>query len=198
MPTTMPLNRFITFVKPYINLLAGAIAAFLIAKANVLGIPGLGEHGDELTVAIAGALAWLVTQGAAQLGDLKWLKGHQLQIVGDAQVQAALMTAQPLPAPAGAAQAESLYAFDENLPSDEEEFATANGAATRSYAVEHPGAAPDAEYDFDVEEFDDTAYGALLPYEDLPGDDEELASPPPDETNTPIQPSQVELQGASA
>lgn len=197
MPLTMPLNRFITFVKPYINLLAGAIAAFLIAKANVLGIPGLGEHGDELTIAIAGALAWLVTQGAAQLGDLKWLKGHQLQLAGDAQVQAALMTAQPPPAASGTAPAESLYAVDENLPSDEEEFAAANGApAMPQFAGQDPQAETNAEYDFGVEAFDETASGALP--EDLPDDDEELSSPPPDETNTPIQPSQVELEGVPA
>jgi hypothetical protein len=30
--------------------------------------------------------------------------------------------------------------------------------------------------------------------EDLPGDDEEFAAPPPDETNVPIQPSQFDAE----
>jgi hypothetical protein len=74
----MPLNRFIAFVKPYINLLAGALAAYVVAKANVLGIPGLDEQNTATWV--AGALVWLLTQGATQLGDLKWLKGHHIAL----------------------------------------------------------------------------------------------------------------------
>lgn len=144
----MPFNRFIALVKPYINLLAGAITAWLIAKSNVLGIPGLGEHGDELTTAIAGALAWIVTQGATQAGDLKWLQGHQLSLAGDAQVQAAA-----LQAPAAAPHA---VAFDP----EHEAFVTGG--------------------------------------DDLPDDDEEFASPPPDESNVPVQPSQAGLQGVLA
>lgn len=85
----MTLNRFIVWIKPYINLAAGAISAWLIAKANVLAIPGLGEHGDELTAGIAAAITFGVTTLVTQLGDLKWIRGHHLQLAGDAQVQAA-------------------------------------------------------------------------------------------------------------
>ena len=134
----MPLNRFITFIKPYINLAAGAIAAWLIAKANVLAIPGLGAHGNELQTGIAAALVWGLTQLATQTGDLKWLKGPHLAIVGDAEVQAAALQA-PAVVSLVDAEHEALMALDE----------------------------------------------------DLPGDDEEFAAPPPDETNMPIQPSQV-------
>jgi hypothetical protein len=137
----MPLNRFITFVKPYVNLLAGAIAAWLIAKANVLGIAGLGEHGNELQVAIAAALAWGVTQLATQLGDLKWLKGHHLTMIGEAELRAAAQQARAVAAP------------------------------------------PEAFVPID---------------DDLPGDDEEFAAPPPDETNMPIQPSQAQAEGVLA
>lgn len=87
----MPLNRIITFIKPYLNLLAGAFAAWLVAKANVLGIPGLGENGDDLQTAIAAVLVWAVTQGAAQLGDVKWLRGHHIEMQ-QAQLQAARET----------------------------------------------------------------------------------------------------------
>ena len=137
----MPLNRFITFVKPYLNLLAGAITAWLIAKANVLGIPGLGEHGDQLQIGIAAALAWGVTQLVTQIGDLKWLKGHHLLMIGEAEVQAAAQQAQAAAAPSAAC-----------VPIEE----------------------------------------------DLPDDEEELTAPPPDETNMPIQPSQVQADGAVA
>jgi hypothetical protein len=120
----MPLNRFITFIKPYINLAAGAIAAWLIAKANVLGIPGLGEHGNELQIGIAAALAWGVTQLATQMGDLKWLKGHHLALIGEAEVEAAAVQATAaLPAVGIDAEREAIMALDEELPSDDEEFA---------------------------------------------------------------------------
>jgi|tagenome__1003787_1003787.scaffolds.fasta_scaffold18028501_1 hypothetical protein len=120
----MPLNRFITFVKPYINLAAGAIAAWLIAKANVLGIPGLGEHGNELQIGIAAALAWGVTQLATQMGDLKWLKGHHLALIREAEVEAAAVQATAaLPAVGIDAEREAIMALDEELPSDDEEFA---------------------------------------------------------------------------
>jgi hypothetical protein len=121
----MPLNRFITFVKPYINLAAGAIAAWLIAKANVLGIPGLGQHGNELQIGIAAALAWGVTQLATQMGDLKWLKGHHLALIGEAEVRAAAVQATAAASPVVAVDAghEALMSIDEELPSDDEEFA---------------------------------------------------------------------------
>lgn len=120
----MPLNRFVAFVKPYLNLFAGAIAAWLIAKANVLGIPGLGEHGSDLQIAIAAALVWGVTQLVTQIGDVKWLKGHHLSIVADAEVQAAaLQTPQPELASAVLDPDEELLDSDEDLPDDDEEFA---------------------------------------------------------------------------
>jgi len=120
----MPLNRFITFIKPYLNLFAGAIAAWLIAKANVLGIPGLGEHGSDLQIAIAAALVWGVTQLVTQIGDLRWLKGHHLSMVADADVQAAALQApQPAFVSAGLDPEEELISTDEDLPDDDEEFA---------------------------------------------------------------------------
>lgn len=85
----MPTNRIVVWIKPYLNLFAGAIAAWLVAKVNVLGLPAL----DQANTAtwIAGALAWILTQGATQLGDLKWIKGHHIAMAGDAQVQAAAL-----------------------------------------------------------------------------------------------------------
>jgi hypothetical protein len=151
----MPLNRFITFIKPYINLLAGAIAAWLVAKTNILGIPGLGEHGNELQIAIAAALVWGATLLATQVGDLKWLKGHHLTMIAAAELQAEVQAA--------ALQAAARQAQD-------------------AAPVPH-----DPEHDELVATDDD-----------LPADDEELAAPPPDETNMPIQPSRAQAGGAPA
>jgi hypothetical protein len=120
----MPLNRFITFIKPYLNLFAGAIAAWLIAKANVLGIPGLGEHGSDLQIAMAAALVWGVTQLATEIGDITWLKGHHLSMIGDADVQAAALQA-PQPALVSAEHdlEDEFISTGEDLPDDDEEFA---------------------------------------------------------------------------
>lgn len=147
----MPLNRFITFFKPYFNLLAAAISAWMIAKANVLGIPGLGEHGDELTTAIAAGLAFIATEIATQLGDQKWLKGHHLLLAGDAEVQVAAMQA-PACAPPSAVgidpEHEALIASeDEDLVDDEEEFAALpdevkTPAESSQHGPEYGGAAP--------------------------------------------------------
>jgi hypothetical protein len=89
----LPLNRFVAFVKPYLNLLAGLIAAWLVAKVNVLGVPGLDE--ENVATWIAGGLAALLTAGLTQLGDLKWLKGHHIQMETEAAITAAALAPVP-------------------------------------------------------------------------------------------------------
>ncbi len=135
----LPLNRFITLIKPYINVAAGAIAAWLVAKANILGIPGLGSHQNEIATGIAAAGVALVTWGAAQFGDLKWLTGHHIELEGVAATAAATATAAassattfatPLEAAPDAHLQEQEVTIDAGveevphteLPSDQEEF----------------------------------------------------------------------------
>lgn len=89
----IPLNRIVAFVKPWINLVAGALAAFLVARLNILGIDGLDE--ENTATWIAGALAWILTTGVTELGDLKWLKGHHISIAADAEVTAAALAPVP-------------------------------------------------------------------------------------------------------
>lgn len=183
----MPLNRFITFVKPYINLLAGAIAAWLIAKANVLGISGLGENGNELQTGIAAAMTWALTQGATQLGDLKWIKGHQIDMIDQARVRAALLEAH---APAAGVVSAQPEPGDADLPVGE---TYPPGEKADPYAVV-PYAVPDPVYDEE-----DSAEDPYLADEDgLVDDDEEFAAPPPDETNMPVQPSQAPPEKVAA
>lgn len=142
----LPFNRFVAFVKPWINLVAGAVAAFLVAKANVLGIPGLDE--ENTATWIAAALVWALTTGVTQLGDLKWIKGHHITIAADAEVTAAALA--PVPA--------------------DQAVADLTGGV----------------HDPEVE-----AVSA-----DVSDEEEFSAPPPPDNTNTPEQPSQSGLTDA--
>lgn len=146
----LPLNRIIAFFGPYISLLAGALSAWLIAKMNVLAIPGLGLNGDMLETAIAAGLSGLLTSTLLHLGQMKWLKGVHIELVNEGL---ALAAANQPPAPPAL------------LP-----YATLERPALLD---------PDADAVADDE---------------LPGDDVELAAPPPpDESNTPVQPSQAGL-----
>src|SRR5262245_1692376 len=74
----IPLNRIVTFAGPYISILAGGVAAWLIAKLNVLGIPGLDEK--NLATWIAAGLTAILTSGLSHLGQMKWLKGHHIEL----------------------------------------------------------------------------------------------------------------------
>jgi hypothetical protein len=120
----IPFNRLVAFAGPYISLLAGALSALIFAKLNALGIPGLEQ--DDLTQQIAGALTFTLAAALSWLGQSQWLKGHHLQLAGDAGVQAAaLASAAPHavddvpPDP----EHDALMSWGEDLPDDEEEFA---------------------------------------------------------------------------
>jgi hypothetical protein len=120
----IPFNRFVTFVKPYLNIAGAAVAAWLIAKVNVLGIHGLDARKDQLATGITAAGTGLITWAAAQLGDLKWLKGHHIELelggaagAPDGAVPEVHATVQD---PGSDAGVEDVHA--EQLPSDEEEL----------------------------------------------------------------------------
>jgi hypothetical protein len=78
----LPINRVVTFIKPLFNLFAGGVAAWLVAKVNILGILGIGQ--DEIQNQVATGLAFLVTTGLLQLADLKWIKGHHIELENEA------------------------------------------------------------------------------------------------------------------
>ena len=81
----IPLNRVVAFAGPYISAISGALAAWLVAKLNVLGIPGL-DQANLATHLAAGGTA-LLTAGLVWLGHSSWLKGHHIELtygtVGD-------------------------------------------------------------------------------------------------------------------
>jgi hypothetical protein len=121
----IPFNRFVTFVKPYLNIAGAAVAAWLIAKVNVLGIHGLDSRKDQLATGLTAAGTGIITWGAAQLGDLKWLKGHhiELELGGAAGVGGAVAVPEvhaTVEDPGSDPGVEDVHA--EQLPGDEEEF----------------------------------------------------------------------------
>lgn len=151
----IPLNRIIAFAGPYISVVAGGFATWLVAKANVLGIKDL----DQANVAtqVSGALTFTLVSILSWLGQSKWLTGHHLDMARETELRVAALAAQPAPpadAPADP-EHEALIALGEDLPDDEVEFAN-----------QPAGLAPV------------TPCVAAVPAEELPGDDEELSSPP--------------------
>src|ERR1044072_9293169 len=84
----IPDNRVIAFAGPYISLAAGALAAWLVARANVLGVSGL--DADNVATDVAAALSFVLVAVLSWLGSAKWLAGHHIEMQGDAIVAAAV------------------------------------------------------------------------------------------------------------
>jgi len=157
---TIPLNRVVAFAGPYISVAAGGFATWLVAKVNVVGLPGLDEN--NLKTAIAGGITWLLVAGLAWAGHSKWLTGHQLQLQGEAPINAAAMTvaaAAPPVQPAVGAPAST----------------NGNGFHTETANVI---AEPELLEDGGADSVAD---------QELPTDDEELASPPPPVAYRPVE-----------
>lgn len=121
---SIPLNRIVAFAGPYIAVASGAVATWLIAKLNALGVAGLEQ--SDLAQQVAAGLTFTLTAALTWLGHSKWLAGHHLQLAGDAAVQAAALAA-PVPPMLDVAgidpDMDELMAAEEDLPSDDEEFA---------------------------------------------------------------------------
>lgn len=165
--TTIPLNRVVAFVGPYMSAIAGGIASWLVARVNIAGLPGLDQN--NLKTGIAGALTWLLVSGLTWAGHSKWLTGHQIAMEADARVNAAAIgVAVAAPAPAAAPAAPPVAT-------------TANGNgnghvadaedAVNAIVVEDDATEPDEEMD-----------------QGLPSDEEELSSPPDPVAYTPDEP----------
>ncbi|MEA2371782.1 MAG: hypothetical protein QOH12_2176 [Solirubrobacteraceae bacterium] len=167
--TMPPLNRIIAFGGPYISVVAGAIAAWLVAKLDVLGIRGLGEN--DLAQQLAGALTFLVTSGLSWIGHSRWLDGHHIELAGAGQLQAAALVAEaqqplalppPIAAPGAAAD-----------PSPAASGAGPTAAADPAAAAPTPRPTPPLDPAAEDERDATTPWSA-----DLPDDGEEFAMPP--------------------
>ena len=149
---TVPLNRIVAFAGPYLSAVAGGIASWLVAKVNIVGLPGLDEN--NLKTSIAGGLAWLLVAGLTWAGHSKWLAGHHVQMQAEAHLDAAALTAasaapaQPEPEPAVASSNWNGFHADEIAE------------VADPYVIEDP-------------------YSETMGDEDAVSDDDELAAPPP-------------------
>lgn len=101
----IPIERIVAFFGPYITVISAAIATWLVAKVNVLGLPGLDQHNTATW--IAAAITFAITAGLHALGGWAWLKGRHIELQGDSGVRiqeaAAAATKQHFP-PAQTAQ----------------------------------------------------------------------------------------------
>jgi hypothetical protein len=168
---TIPLNRLVAFVGPYVSVVAGGIASWLVAKVNVVGIAGLSQ--DNLKTTIAGGITWLVVAAVTWAGHSKWLTGHQIQLEADARVSAAAMTVAAAPATTVVTAAPLV--------------STGNGNGN--------GHVGDAEAAFQTVDVQDPTTEAgegedsgPPSYDGLPTDEEEMTSPPTPAAYTPAEP----------
>jgi hypothetical protein len=162
--STIPFNRVVAFVGPYMSAVAGGIASWLVARVNIAGLPGLDQN--NLKTGIAGALTWLLVAGLTWAGHSKWLTGHQIAMEADAQVNAAAMAA-AVAAPAAA------------VAPIAQPVSTTNGNGN--------GHVADAEDAVNAMVVEDDATEPV-DGEGLPSDEEELAAPPDPVAYTPDEP----------
>lgn len=113
----IPLNRVVAFAGPYIAVTAGGVAAWLAAKVNVAGIPGLDQQ--NLATELAAGGTFLLTSALTWLGHSKWLTGHHVEMQADAAITAAAL------APVAPEEAVTALA-DGTLMDDEAETASSD------------------------------------------------------------------------
>lgn len=72
---TLPMNRIVAFIGPYVSIVAGALATWLLTKVHVLSMFDLGQA--EVAQSITQVIIFGVTAGITWLGQHKWLNGWQ-------------------------------------------------------------------------------------------------------------------------
>jgi hypothetical protein len=72
--TGFPLGRLVALLGPYVSLLAGSIATWLVAKVDVLGIPGLNQA--NLATGVAAAITFVLVTAITYASHHKWLDGN--------------------------------------------------------------------------------------------------------------------------
>ena len=151
----IPVSRLVAFGGPYISIVGAAVATWLVAKVNVLGIEGL-DH-DTVAMQISAALMFTVTAGLTWLGQSKWLTGHHIEMQSDALVASAILSGGTVTDPPieddDDVVAETI--IDEGLPTDAEEAAMApdgdiaDGTADELRPLMPSQVAPEGEPDWE-------------------------------------------------
>jgi hypothetical protein len=80
MKLTIPVNRVVAWLGPPIAAIDSGLVSWLVAKENVLGLPGL-DKANTATYVAAG-VSYALTAGLHALGGWAWLKGHHIIMQG--------------------------------------------------------------------------------------------------------------------
>jgi hypothetical protein len=160
--SNIPLNRVVAFAGPYISVIAGGIASWLVARVNIAGVPGLDQ--GNLQTSIAGGLTFVLVTGLSWAGHSKWLSGHHVQMETDAHVNATAMSLAVAAAPAASVAVDN---------------GNSNGFHPEEISAPHEASV-----------VEDTTADAVADA-DLPTDEEELAAPPPPVAYRPAEPETV-------
>lgn len=84
---TISIERVVAFLGPLFSIVAGGVAAWLVARVNLVGVLGLDQA--QLASQIAAGLSGLTAAVLTWLGQQQWLKGQH--IILQAQAQAATL-----------------------------------------------------------------------------------------------------------
>lgn len=79
----IPFDRVVTFILPYVSVVAGLISTWLITNVQVLGLFQVSQ--SSLEGLIATGIVFAITTGAAELGRSQWLKGRHIELTGLAE-----------------------------------------------------------------------------------------------------------------
>lgn len=81
----IPFDRVVTFILPYVSVVAGFLSTWLVTNVGVLGIFNVTQ--SSLEGVITSVIIFAITTGAAELGRSQWLKGRHIELTGIAQEQ---------------------------------------------------------------------------------------------------------------
>lgn len=76
----IPFDRVVTFILPYVSVVAGLLSTWLLTNIHVLGLFNLNH--DQVAQTISQLVVFALTAGAAELGRSQWLKGRHIELEG--------------------------------------------------------------------------------------------------------------------
>jgi hypothetical protein len=91
----IPLNRIVAFLGPYVAVVSGAVAAWLLTHLHVLSMFHLSD--SQVATAISQLTVFGITAGLTWLGHQKWLTGHQIELAAAVKAAAAVAPADQPP-----------------------------------------------------------------------------------------------------
>lgn len=77
---SISFDRVVTFILPYVSVLAGFLSTWLFTNIHFLGLFNVTQ--SSLEGIISQIIVFAVTVGAAELGRTGWLKGRHIELAG--------------------------------------------------------------------------------------------------------------------